>query len=235
LNILLADDDRETVDLTSYSLGQYGYTVVPARNNVQALRRWRAEPPDLVLLDVDLPERGGLEVCREIRQVSRTPIIMLGDRSTEDEVVRSFLVGADDYLAKPFSHRELAMRIRAVVSRHGRGDEAPIQPQLVLGDLHLDLESHEVGVADGSKVVRLTPTEFRILQMLALNAGRVVSTSRLVNYAWTYESADPSMLKIHVSRLRRKLAMLGLGPSSIKAIRWVGYSLHSADGSRLTR
>src|SRR5438270_9090138 len=176
-----------------------------------------------------LPERGELEVWRLIRAASASmPVIMLAERPTEDEIVRSFQVGADDFLAKPFSHRELAMRIRAVARRNGQQVDETLQPRLSVGDLLLDLEAHEVAGKDRSRVERLTPTELRILQLLVINAGRVVNTSRLVSYAWTYESADPSMLKIHISRLRDKLAEVGFERQAIKSLRWVGYTLNLA-------
>ena len=224
MKILVADIDGETADLTRFALRDHGCTVIAARHGAQALRCWEAEQPDVVLINVQLPLTNGFEVCRAIRERSRTPIIMISDRQADEDAVRAFEAGADDHMAKPFSHRLLAMRIRTLVNRsHGGVADKPIE-QLHLGPgVTLDLESREL--KRGDRVVRLTPLEFRILYLLALRPGRVVGTSQLLDYAWTYEAADPSMVKIHISRIRGKLKELGCDPSALKSIRWVGYSL----------
>ena len=223
MKILLADDDPETLELARDALGEYGYRVIGARDGLQALRRWEMEQPDLVVVDANLPGTNGFDVCRAIRQKSSTPVIVLGERNAEEDVVRGFQVGADDYVAKPFSHMQLAMRVRAVLTRSRGSAEAKPVPQILVGNLTLDLESHEI--RNGEQAVRLTPIEFRLLYLLALNAGRVVNTTQLIDYAWTYETADPSMLKIHITRIRGKLRELGVDPAKLKSIRWVGYSL----------
>jgi DNA-binding response OmpR family regulator len=224
MKIVVADGDTETIDLTQYALREYGYTVIAAHDGLHALRRWEAEQPDLVIVNVRLPGSDGFEVCRTIRQRSNTPVILVSDRAADEDAVRGFEAGADDYIAKPFSHRQLAMRIRAVLNRSRGAIAEKVLPQLQLGPgISLDLESREL--RRGEQVVRLTPLEFRIVFLLALSPGRVVSTSRLVDYAWTYEAADPSMVKIHISRIRGKLKELGCDPSALKSIRWVGYCL----------
>lgn len=225
MKILLADDDPETLDLARDALGEYGYRVIGARDGRQALRRWEVERPDLVIVDANLPGANGFDVCRAIRQKSSTPVIVLGEQNAEEDAVRGFQVGADDYVARPFSHTHLAMRVRAVLTRTRGSAEARPVPQILIGGLTLDLESHEIRY--GERAVRLTPIEFRLLYLLALNAGRVVNTSQLIDYAWRYETADASMLKIHITRIRRKLRELGMDPAGLKSIRWVGYSLAS--------
>ena len=223
MKILLADDDPDTLELARAALGEYGYRVIGARDGPQALRRWELERPDLVLVDARLPGTNGFDVCRAIRRTSRTPVIVLGRRDAEDDAVRGFQVGADDYVGKPISQVQLALRVRAVLARsRGAAEDQPV-PQILVGSLRLDLESREI--RSGERGVRLTPIEFRLLYLLAVNAGRVVNTSRLVDYAWAYEDADPSMLKIHITRIRGKLKELGADPASLKSIRWVGYSL----------
>ena len=223
MKILLADDDPDTLELARAALGEYGYRVIGARDGSQALRRWELERPDLVLVDAQLPGTNGFDVCRAIRRKSSTPVIVLGRRDDEEAAVRGFQVGADDYVGKPVSHVQLAMRVRAVLARsRGSAEDKPV-PQILIGNLMLDLESHEI--RHGDRGVRLTPIEFRLLYLLAVNAGRVVNTTRLVDYAWAYEDADPSMLKIHITRIRGKLKELGADPASLKSIRWVGYSL----------
>ena len=223
MNIVVADADTQTIELARHALREYGYTVTAARDGLQAIRRWEADQPDAVIVNVRLPITDGFEVCRTIRRRSKTPVIMVGDRPTDEDAVRAFEAGADDFIGRPFSHRQLAMRLRAVLNR-SRATVQKVVPQLQLGPgITLDLESREL--KHGEQVVRLTPLEFRILFLLALSPGRVVSTSRLVDYAWTYEAADPSMVKIHISRIRGKLKELGCDPAALKSIRWVGYCL----------
>jgi DNA-binding response OmpR family regulator len=212
-------------------LRRYGFEVTAVRDGVQALRCWKENPPDLVLAEVDLPGLTGFELCREIRQHSATPVIILSARNTDEEVVQGFQFGADDYITKPLSHRQLAMRIRAILNRTAGGAAAVVQGgELRAGKLQLDLESHEV--TQGAQVVRLTPTEFRVLYMLMLNAGRVVSSPRLIEYAWGYNGADAAALKMHVSRIRQKLALHGAPSACIASVRWVGYLLKDGDLGR---
>jgi DNA-binding response OmpR family regulator len=228
MKILLADDDPETLELARDALGEYGYRVIGARDGLQALRRWEMEQPDVVVVDANLPGANGFDVCRAIRQKSSTPVIVLGKQNAEEDIMRGVQVGADDYVAKPFSRMQLARRVRAVLTRsRGSAEDKPV-PQIVVGNLTLDLESHEI--RNGERAVRLTPIEFRLLYLLALNAGRVVNTTRLVDYAWAYEKADPSMLKIHITRIRGKLRELDVDPAGLKSIRWVGYSLATPVG-----
>ena len=224
MKLLLADKDAESLDVTTYALRRYGFEVTAVQDGIQALRCWKETMPDLVLAEFDLPGLSGLELCREIRQQSATPVIIVSSRNADDEVVRSFEVGADDYVMKPFSHRQLAMRIRAILNR-ALGVSGPVvqEATLRMGNLRLDVESHEV--THGTQTVRLTPIEFRIFYLLMLNAGRVVSTARLIDYAWGYHGADPSMLKMHISRIRQKLAQHGPSSARIDSVRWVGYLL----------
>ncbi len=223
MKILLADDDTEILDLTTYALRKHGYNVITVTDGTQALRRWEAEEPDLVLLDVGLPRLSGFEVCRKIRQSSATPVIMLTARGDEENVVQGFLVGVDDYVTKPFSHRQLAMRIRAVLQRRYGPSTPEPSVELTAGGLRLDLESHEV--ARGDLSVRLTPLEFRILHILAANEGRVVSSTRLIEYAWGYDGGDASMLKTHICHIRQKLRLQKGEPGYIVSIPRLGYSL----------
>ena len=225
MKILLADKDVELLDVTTYALRRSGFEVVAVRDGVQALRSWRENSPDLVLAEFDLPGLSGFELCREIRQHSATPVIIVGERDTDEAVIQSFQFGADDFVLKPLSHRQLAMRIRAILNR-AAGTAPDVIPgtELRVGKLRLDLESHEVG--NGARVVRMTPIEFRILYLLMLNAAHVVSTARLIEYAWGYNGADAAALKMHVSRIRQKVALHGTSSHCITSIRWVGYVLN---------
>jgi DNA-binding response OmpR family regulator len=220
MKILLVDDDTDLLDVTAYALRREGFTILVATDGQQALRRWEAERPHLVILDVGLPKLSGFDVCRRIRQTSTTPVILLTGLSDDEHVVQGFRLGADDYVTKPFSPRQLAMRIRAVWRRGLQpGEPEPVR-QLDLGDLVLDVEAHEVRCGPG--VARLTPIEFRLLYMLALNSGRVVSSARLVEYAWGYDGSDTSLLKTHMTHIRKKL---GLTAGDLSAVPGVGYRL----------
>ena len=222
MKILLVEDDADTLDVTTYSLRKNGYDVVTCTDGQQAVARWEREKPDLVVLDVNLPKMNGFDVCRKIRDNSLTPVIMLTGRTDEEHVLQGFNLGADDYVTKPFSHKQLAARIRAVLNRVG--ERVPAEPagQVKTTDMVLDMQAHEV-VRNG-KSVRLTPLEFKILYILASNEGRVVSSQRLIEYAWGYDGGDPSLLKTHVCHIRQKLGFGETGPN-IESVPWVGYKL----------
>jgi DNA-binding response OmpR family regulator len=224
MKIMLVDDDPDLLDVTAYALRREGFTVLLAQDGEQALRRWQAETPDVVVLDVVLPALDGLQVCRAMRQRQDTPVILLSGRTDEEHIVQGFRAGADDYVTKPFSPRQLALRIRAVARRAARSTEPDHAGDLRLGDLTLEVESHEV--RRGAQAIRLTPTEFRLLYMLASNLGRVVSGARLLAYAWGYDADDTTLLKTHVSHLRKKLApLLPPGTLDLQAIPRTGYRL----------
>jgi DNA-binding response OmpR family regulator len=234
MKILLADTDTEVLEVTTYALRRYGFEVIAVRDGLQALRCWKETAPDLVLVEIDLPGLNGFELCREIRQQSSTPVVILSARTNDEDVVQGFHFGADDYVAKPINHRQLAMRIRAILNRTTGVPGGVLQGgELRAGKLRLDLESHEVTF--GVQVTRLTPIEFRIFYLLMMNVGRVVSTARLIEYAWGYDGGDSATLKMHVSRIRQKLALHGTTSDCICSIRWVGYVLKNAEVGRGSR
>lgn len=223
MKVLIVDDDADLLDLTGYALRREGFTVVQAVDGEQAMQRWEREEPDLVLLDANMPKLNGFEVCRRIRQTSTTPVIMLTARDDEEDILQGLELGADDYVTKPFSAKQLIARIKAVIRRcQGDPYRQPVS-ELKAGDLVLDLQSHEARKA--GVIVQLTPLEFRLLYMLAMNEGRVIPYDRLVEYAWGYDGGDSSLLKTHMSHIRSKLGLTGNGPGSIRAIPGVGYSL----------
>jgi DNA-binding response OmpR family regulator len=227
VKVLVVDDDADLLDLMTYALRREGYNVLTAIDGQQALQRWEAERPDIILLDGNLPKLDGFEVCRRIRHGAKTPIIMLTARDEEADVLRGLQVGADDYVTKPFSAKLLTARMRTVLRRYQ--DDAYRQPaaQVQVGDITLDLQSHEVN--KGGSPVQLTPLEFRILYLLAMNEGRVVPYSRLVEYAWGYyDEGNSSLLKTHLSHIRKKLGLPATGAGSVKAVLGVGYSLARA-------
>jgi DNA-binding response OmpR family regulator len=223
MKVLVVDDDADLLDLTSYALRREGYTVIPASDGQQAVQRWESETPDLVILDANMPKMNGYEVCRRIRQASSTPVIMLTARGEEEDILQGLQLGADDYVTKPFSAKQLVARMQAVLRRCQTDPYRQPVSQLAVGDLTLDLQSHEA--TKGGAPVQLTPLEFRILYMLAMNEGRVIPYARLVEYAWGYDGGDSSLLKTHISHIRSKLGMQGDGPGGIRAVPGVGYSL----------
>jgi len=225
MKVLIADDDADLLDLMTYALRREGYTVLAAIDGKQALQRFEAETPDIVLMDVNLPKVNGFEVLRRIRQDAETPLIMLTACDEEEDVVRGLQLGADDYVPKPFSVKQLTHRMKAVLRRCRSDPYREPVSELRVGDLVLDLQSYEITKA--GELVQLTPLEFRILYMLAMNEGRVIPYSRLVEYAWGYDSGEANLLKTHICHIRKKLG-LGAASGGIKAVAGVGYSLARA-------
>src|SRR6266545_1732953 len=221
MKALVVDDDVDLLDLTTYALRREGYTVLPAVDGAHALQRFENEAPDIILLDANLPRLNGFEVCRRIRQQSETPIIMLTARDDEEDVVRSLQLGADDYVTKPFSAKQLAARMKAILRRAAvdRFDQAVNCVEA--GDLRLELTSHEV--TRRGEPVELTAIEFRVVFLLAANMGRVIPYARLVEYAWGYDGGDASLLKTHVCHIREKLGMPLGTRTGIKSVAGVGY------------
>jgi len=222
--LLLVDDDRQLLDLLAYAFGQEGYDVATAGDGQQALTCWRIEQPDLVVLDVNLPQINGFEVCRHIRQGSDTPIILLTGRDEEADVVRGLQLGADDYVTKPFSPRQLAARVHSVLRRYRGNFHRPPADRIRAGNLVVDHKTHTA--IKGGKTITLTRLEFQILYLLAINEGRVVPYTRLIEYAWGYDDQNSSiLLRSHISHLRRKLGTGARGAGSIHAVSGVGYLL----------
>jgi two-component system response regulator VicR len=225
VKVLVVDDDAELLDTVTYVLRRDGYNVLTALDGQQGLDRWENDEPDIVLLDGMLPKLDGFEVCRRIREESRTPVIMLSARDREMDKVRGLRTGADDYMTKPFSSKELSARIEAVL-RRSRDESVRLSgSEVKLGNLWLELQSHTAKVND--EPVQLTVTEFRLVYLLAINAGTIVPYSRLMEYAWGYyDPANSNALKTHICHIRRKL---GLPPRDrrrgIRVIQSVGYQL----------
>jgi DNA-binding response OmpR family regulator len=223
MRVLVADDDTYLVEITTYALRREGFNVLVATDGEQALRTCSLEHPDIMLLDVNLPKVNGFEVCRRLRQDSDIPVILMTARSAEEDIVRGLRLGADDYVVKPFSVRQLVARMEAALRRSQANAYDRPSVEVELGDLVLNMDSHEV-TRDGQPV-QLTPLEFRILHLLAMNAGRVIPYARLVEYAWGYDGGDPSLLKTHIYHIRQKLSLSPREPNGIRAVSGVGYSL----------
>jgi DNA-binding response OmpR family regulator len=222
IKILLVEDDPDILDLTAYVLRRERFVVIEATDGAQALRRWKTDRPDLVIMDLGLPALDGFEVLRRIREEDQTPVLVITGRKDAHDILRCFNLGTDDFVPKPFEHRELIARARAILRRAqvAQADDAA-EPSVQLDGLTLDPVTYEVTWRDES--VRLTPTEFRILYLLVTNAGHVVPSSRLYTYVWGSEGADANALRSHISHLRRKLEVKGATPGTITSIPAVGY------------
>lgn len=221
IRVLVVDDDPDLRDLTAYVLRRERFVVTEAKDGAEALQRWEADRPDLLVLDLGLPASDGFDVLRRIRERDKTPVLVLTGRTETRDRLRTFGLGADDFLAKPFEFRELVARIRAILRRAKGAAYDETEPAVLVDGLHLSPETDEVRW-DGASV-RLTPTEFRILYMLVTNAGHVVPASRLYNYVWGGGGADANALRSHISHIRRKLDRGDGLPGSITAIPAVGY------------
>ncbi|MDP9402372.1 MAG: response regulator transcription factor [Actinomycetota bacterium] len=221
--VLIVEDEESFVDALTVGLKREGFLVHVARDGIAALGVFDAIKPDLVLLDVMLPRLSGVDVCREIRQRSRTPIIMVTAKGSEIDTVVGLEIGADDYVTKPYRLRELVARMRAVLRRSPRQDE-PLSDGSVLevGDVRLDPARHEVTVR--GEQVALPLKEFELLELLLDNAGRVLTRETLIDRIWgTNYFGDTKTLDVHVKRLRSKLEEDPSQPRRIVTIRGLGY------------
>jgi two-component system response regulator RegX3 len=222
--ILVVDDEQSYRDALRVALEREGFRVEVAADGAEAIQRFDAVRPALVLLDVMLPRISGIDVCRELRSRSQVPIIMVTARNAEIDAVVGLEVGADDYVTKPFRLRELVARVRASL-RRGRGEEAGIaQPGEVLeiGDVRLDAARHEVAVR-GERVA-LPLKEFELLELLLANAGRVLTRDVLIDRVWGPNYyGDTKTLDVHVKRLRAKVEADPGNPARIVTVRGVGY------------
>jgi two-component system OmpR family response regulator len=217
--ILVVDDEEPLSDLVSSALRFAGYTVTTESNGFDALRTIKTEAPDLIVLDVNMPELDGFEVCRRIRRDGvQTPVIFLTARDDIDDLRTGFRQGGDDYLTKPFSLEELGLRIEALLRRAGGSGEETAR--LTVGDIILDEQAHQVW-NDGDEV-QLSPTEFRLLRFLLINRGRVMSKGQIVDYVWEYDfDGNYGIVETYVSYLRKKLG--DSDTSLIQTVRGVGY------------
>lgn len=218
--ILVVDDEPDAVELVEFSLKQAGFDVVTAADGAEALRKAQANPPDLIVLDLMLPEIDGLEVCRLLRRNPATaavPVLMLTAKAAEIDRVVGLELGAEDYVTKPFSPRELILRIKRIFDRAKKPPAK--RERIATGDLCIDLPCHSVTFKGNA--IELTATEFRLLALLAERAGRVQSRDQLLRDVWNYDAAiDTRTVDTHMRRLRKKL-----GPASrhLDTVRGVGY------------
>jgi two-component system OmpR family response regulator len=225
--VLVVDDEAYITDLVATALRYEGFDVAVAESGRTALHRLDTFRPDLVVLDVMLPDVDGFEVARRIdADGHRVPILFLTARDATEDKVRGLTLGGDDYVTKPFSLEELVARVRAVLRRAGATEE---RARLVFADLEMDDDAHEVW--RGSTVVDLTATEYKLLRYLMLNARRVVSKRQILDHVWEYDfDGDANVVETYISYLRKKVDKLG--QPLIHTVRGVGYTLRLPRESR---
>lgn len=221
--VLVVEDERDLADLLAYNLEKEGYQTVVAATGLEGLEMARRELPDLVVLDLMLPGMMGTEVCSSLRQSERTrgiPVLILTARGDEVDRVVGFEIGADDYMVKPFSMRELMLRVRAILRRSGP-DLTLVERMVSLGQITIDCASHRVLVSGNE--IELTSTEYKLLLYLADHVGRVLSRELLLQEVWGYNFVgDTRTVDTHVTRLRSKLGEAG---DLIKTVRGFGYKM----------
>jgi len=216
--VLVVDDEPQILRVMRASLPIRGYEVLTASTAEEALNQLSKQVPDLVILDLAMPEMSGLEVCRRVREFSSVPIIVLSAKGSESDKVAALDLGADDYVTKPFGMDELLARVRAVLRRLSATNDRV----LVVGDVTIDIDEHRVVV--GGKEIRLTPKEFDVFKYLVNNAGKVVTHRALLQTVWGWESTDQTeYLRVFINQLRRKIEMDASHPRYLMTEPWVGY------------
>ena len=222
MKALVVDDDLALADVLSFTLRKAGYEVIMAHDGLVALDRWQNEAPDIILLDLNLPKLDGKSVCRKIRAQDDTPIVILSVRGEEDDIVSVLQLGADDYIIKPFSPRQLVARIEAVLRR--ASDKLPSPGYLTIGGIKLDI-SRRIVYCEDVQLARLTLLECRLLEVLMSNSGKVIPADSLIDQVWGARGGDKDMLKQLVYRLRHKIEVCPSKLIFIETISGVGYSL----------
>ena len=216
--VLVVDDEPQILRVMRASLPIRGYEVLTASSGKEALDQLSKQVPDLVILDLAMPEMSGLEVCRRVREFSTVPIIILSAKGSESDKVAALDLGADDYVTKPFGMDELLARARAVLRRLATTNDRVI----TVGDVTIDIDERRVVV--GGKEIRLTPKEFDVFKYLVNNAGKVVTHRALLQTVWGWESTDQTeYLRVFINQLRRKIEVDASHPHYLITEPWVGY------------
>ncbi|CAB4676323.1 unannotated protein [freshwater metagenome] len=225
--ILIVEDEASFHEALSFLLGKEGFTVSIAENGREALEKFARDGADLILLDLMIPEVSGIEVCRSIRTTSQVPIIMLTAKDTEIDKVVGLELGADDYVTKPYSSRELIARIKAVLRRGVADSDQSTDPEIIsVGPIKLDTARHQASI-DGNPIA-LPLKEFELLEFLMRNSGRVLTRSQLIDRVWGGDYfGDTKTLDVHIKRLRAKIEVDPANPVLIQTIRGLGYKLES--------
>ncbi len=224
--ILIVEDDKTLLDVLKYNFAKEGYRVLTASDGVEALGVARKEHPDVIVLDVMLPQMSGFEVCRVLRKEMSTPILMLTARDEEVDRVVGLDIGADDYMTKPFSMRELMARVRALLRRSEMAETAApaAKAGIKIGDIDIDTARHQVML--NGKLLNLTPKEFDLLLFLATNKGLVFSREQLLEKVWGFDyPGDTRTVDVHMRYLREKIEADPARPTRLLTVRGVGYKM----------
>lgn len=220
LKVLIADDDADLLDILEFSLQREGFEVVSARDGRQALACVATDQPDLAVLDVSMPEVDGFEVCRRLRLESSIPIIMLTARGEDEDIVLGLELGADDYVTKPYSPRELVARVRALARRSNASVNR--RDLLVAGPFQIDPDHMEV--RRNGETIRLTRLQFELLRFMVANQGQVLATETLMENVWGYNApADATLVKTHIYHLRQRIEEDPSHPQYVVTVPGVGY------------
>ena len=227
MKILVVDDDRVVADLVMFTVRRAGYEAIMASDATSALRRWSEAQPDLLILDINLPGtaqlKDGFAICKHIRSQSDVPIILLTVRGEENDIVRGLEAGADDYVLKPFSPRQLVARIQAVLRRGGAKENSHASARLSIDGLDFNPRIREVSLSNGLTKT-LTSLESRLLQYLMLNAGHILTTDDLISDVWGASGGNSEMLRQLVRRLRAKIEDDSSNPYYIQNLPGLGYA-----------
>jgi two-component system response regulator RegX3 len=226
--VLIAEDEESFIEALSIGLKREGFLVEAARDGEEALQMFERHDPDVVLLDIMLPRKSGLDVCREIRTRSRVPVIMVTAKSTEIDTVVGLELGADDYISKPYRMTELVARIRAVMRRTPTREveEAEGERRYEVGPIVMDPSRHEVFVR--GDLVKLPLKEFELLEFFLSNPGRVLTREQIIDRVWgPYYAGETKTLDVHIKRLRGKIEESPSEPSIITTVRGLGYRLEN--------
>lgn len=222
--VLVVEDELPIADILKFTLEKEGYEVIVSHDGEDAVERSALEHPDLILLDVMLPKKDGFQVCREIRMFSQVPIIMLTARDGEIDKVIGLEIGADDYVTKPFSSRELAARVKANLRRHHAEPLGANKPKFVIGDLIIDTSTYQV--SKNNEILDLTHREFELLAYLARHRGTVLTREHLLHEVWGFDYlGDMRTVDVTIRRLREKIESDPSNPEYILTRRGVGYTM----------
>ena len=224
MKTLIVDDDLAIADVLAFTMRRAGYEVIVANDGITALERWEEHSPDLILLDLNMPKLDGLSVCRRIRSLADTPIIILSVRGEEDDIVTGLNLGADDYIVKPFSPRQVIARVEAVLRRAGTDRVTP-------GPISLDditLNPSLLQLKFGQQEIQLTKLECKLMESLMVNHGQVMTYQILIDEIWGINGGDKVMLKQLVYRLRKKMSDVPEKSKMIQTVPSIGYILKAA-------
>lgn len=220
MKVLIVDDDRTLADVIAFTFKREGFEVIMAEDGELAYQKWENEHPDLIILDVNIPKEDGFSICKRIRAQSDIPIILLTVRSDEEDILGGFQLGADDYITKPFSPRQLMARVRAVLRRAKKKPPATTRQA---GHLTLNLNRHELRFGD-SDPIQLSGLELRLMDCLMINAGQIVTSEIIIDHVWGPQGGDMDMVRQLVHRLRLKVEKEG-SQAAINNVPGLGYEL----------